>query len=71
MIDLTCAASAADLAALSTRVGPAARVINVFDGGDEDVTAIRARLEKDFAPFVKGETARVPACLNMITARKG
>ena len=69
-VDLTCTADALGLAELSTKVGPAHRVITLFEGTDDDVAAIRAQLAEDFAPFVRDGQAFVPACLNLITARK-
>lgn len=70
-VDLICNLDAVGLAELSTKVGPAYRVINLFEGTEEDVAAIRAQLAEDFAPFVRDGKAYVPACLNLITARKG
>lgn len=66
---LTPAGSAKDAAELSTRIGPAASVLRQLGGTEEDRRAICKALSAEFAKFATPEGLRIPACLNLITAR--
>lgn len=68
--ELTPQGSAADIADLSTHIGPAASALRQLDGSEADRLAIRDSLEEEFASFATPNGLRVPACLNLITARK-
>ncbi|WP_170424672.1 class I SAM-dependent methyltransferase [Ruegeria arenilitoris] len=59
-----------DCAGLCTRVGPAARVINHFDGTPEDVTAIQHKVAEAFRPFATEDAVHIPAEINLFQARR-
>lgn len=57
---------AADLA---LAIGPAARFIRLREASSEDVRAIRDDIARDLEQYVEGDTVRIPALLNLYTAR--
>lgn len=59
-------AGAAAMAALSLRVGPAARAMRLFDGGSADAAAIEQALAAAYAPYEVESGFVIPATINMI-----
>lgn len=59
-----------DCAALCTRIGPAARIIELFDGTDEDVAIIKEAVAQDFQPFARDDGVHIPAVINLFQARR-
>ena len=57
-----------EAAHLTTRVGPAARILAAFDGGPDDADAIREATAAGFAPYWNGAGVRVPAVVNLFAA---
>ncbi len=66
---LTAPASVEDAALLCTRVGPAARVIDHFEGTQEDVDAIVHDVAEEFDAFQTSKGVQVPAVINLLRAR--
>ncbi|MGI9389161.1 MAG: class I SAM-dependent methyltransferase [Boseongicola sp.] len=60
--------TARDLAEFSTRVGPAARVIRLFDATSADKEAIIDDLTSAFQPYEKPSGVHIPAVINLFTA---
>lgn len=60
---------AAALADLATRIGPASRVLRLFEGDETDRLAVADALARDFARWEDGGEARVPATINLLTGR--
>lgn len=57
------------LAELSTRIGPAARVLRLFDGTEDDRLAVRDEIEGVFSDLAT--EGAVPATIHLFTARRG
>jgi SAM-dependent methyltransferase len=55
---------------LATVVGPAARILRIFEGGPEDVTEIGRRIAQLFGRYVVDDGIRIPARVNIYTASK-
>jgi SAM-dependent methyltransferase len=53
-----------DVAALASNIGPAARVLKKYNGGPEDVEAIKNYVSKKFKEFETNQAVRIPAQLN-------
>lgn len=60
---------AAKMAALSAKIGPAARVMQMFDATESDRSAIEEALTTAFSAYQDGQTFNMPATLNIIKAR--
>ena len=58
----------ADVAAFSTRVGPAARLLRLKEGDAAAQDRVRRRIEQAFQPFVTQQGLRIPARINLATA---
>lgn len=59
-----------DCAKLCTRIGPAARLIALFEGDEEDIEAIQQAVAKAFRPFATENTVEIPALINLFQARR-
>ncbi|KUJ81879.1 class I SAM-dependent methyltransferase [Ruegeria profundi] len=59
-----------DCAKLCTRIGPAARLITLFEGDDQDVLAIQQAVAEAFRPFATENTVEIPALINLFQARR-
>ncbi|MEW2916302.1 class I SAM-dependent methyltransferase [Ruegeria sp. ANG10] len=59
-----------DCATLSTRIGPAARLIAYFEGDAEDVLVIQQGITKAFQQYALENTVEIPALINLFQARK-
>ncbi|MDA8585126.1 methyltransferase domain-containing protein [Rhodobacteraceae bacterium] len=59
----------ADMAALSIQVGPAARLIRLFDARQADVAAIEDGLTRAYEDYVDDGAFAMPATLNIIDVR--
>ncbi len=55
---------------LATVVGPAARILRMFDGGPKDIAEIGRRIAQSFAKYVVDDGIRIPARINIFTAAK-
>ncbi len=55
---------------LATVVGPAARVVQEFDGGPQDIEEIARRIADAFRQYVVDGGIRIPATINIFTAGK-
>lgn len=58
----------AEMAALSIRIGPAARLIRLFDAGPRDVQTIEDDLTRAYEDYVDDGVFALPATLNIIDA---
>lgn len=68
-LSLTPPGSPAEVARMSVRLGPAARILKRAEGGAADAEAIAAALEPRFAAFQASDGAvRIPALLNFFSA---
>lgn len=61
--------SPADAADLALAIGPAARVIRLFEASEADAAAIHADIARDMEQYRDGDTVRIPAVLHLYTAR--
>lgn len=68
-VALTPQGDLADCADLLSMVGPANSVMRHFGGSEDDRSEIRRRLETALDPFRTDDGIRVPALINLITAR--
>ncbi|RKF16307.1 class I SAM-dependent methyltransferase [Roseovarius spongiae] len=68
-VALTPPGTAVDVAALSTRIGPAASIIREKNGSAEDIAAIQKALRDALANFETPEGIRIPAAIQLCTAR--
>ncbi|MEM9552078.1 MAG: methyltransferase domain-containing protein [Pseudomonadota bacterium] len=68
-VHLTPAGDADALAQLSTRIGPATRIMSHFDAGPGDAHAIAATMRDAFAEYATPDGLRVPATINLFQAR--
>jgi len=59
-----------EAAALTTNIGPSARIVKQYDGTAEDVAAISQGTAKALKQYVTGDGLRVPATLNFFDAVK-
>lgn len=62
--------TAAEAADLALRIGPAARVVRLFEATPGDVAAIRESIAGVLEPLHEGGVVRIPALLHLYTARK-
>ena len=67
-VELTPQGSVAEVADFATRLGPATRIIEEFEGNDVDIRKIAANVAREFAQFHDGDAVRVPAALNLVQA---
>jgi SAM-dependent methyltransferase len=67
-LDLTPAGTLADVAALATRIGPAAGLLRQRGADDALRDRVAARIRAAFAPFARPEGVRIPAVVNIFTA---
>lgn len=58
-----------DAADLALAIGPAARVIRLFEATPADIEAIRADIALELRQYHVGDSVRIPAVLNLYTAR--
>ena len=58
-----------DVAHQSSLIGPAARTLEHFSGGERDLRAIAERVADGYRGFVQGEAVLVPAEINFFSAR--
>ncbi|TNC50142.1 methyltransferase domain-containing protein [Rubellimicrobium rubrum] len=56
------------VARLTSRVGPAARILRLREGSGDDVAAIESAVAERLGGFESGGTVRVPATLNLFLA---
>jgi len=70
-VDLTPLGGPEGAAALSCRVGMAARLLQAKGGSDEDARAIEAATAEALKAYDTPEGIRIPAMLNLCTARRG
>ncbi|MFN0113655.1 MAG: class I SAM-dependent methyltransferase [Paracoccaceae bacterium] len=59
-----------ELAAFSTRLGPASRIIRECGGSEADKIAIQSRVAEAFAAFRQGDRMLIPATLTLYSARR-
>jgi hypothetical protein len=52
-------------------IGPAARVINMFDTTKDDFAAIKDGIAHELEQYRDGDTVRIPALLHLYTATVG
>lgn len=57
------------VAALAANIGPAARILKKYGGSSKDIEAIVASVLSDFQKFKTSEGVRIPARLNLFSAR--
>ncbi len=55
---------------LATVVGPAARILQMFEGGPEDLAEIGRRIAQTFGEYVVEDGIRIPANVNFFAATK-
>lgn len=67
-VDLTPQGTVAEIAEFATRLGPATRIIEEFDGGEADIQEIAANVAQALARYENGDAVRVPAALNLVQA---
>ncbi|VAW00347.1 SAM-dependent methyltransferase [hydrothermal vent metagenome] len=70
-VDLSPPGGPEGAAELSCRVGMAARILQAKDGSDADARAIEAVTAKALEPYDTPDGIRIPAMLNLCTARRG
>jgi SAM-dependent methyltransferase len=68
-VDLEVEGDARDAAALATSIGPVARILQHHGRGEDARQAIAQAVARDFAPFESDGAVRVPARVNLFTAR--
>lgn len=68
-LHLTPLGTPADVAALAMRIGPATRIIAEREGTPADAAAIEAAIAEAMAGFDTGRGVRVPAAIQLCTAR--
>jgi SAM-dependent methyltransferase len=61
--------SVADVGRLMSNIGAAARIILALNGGPEDTDAISRSIEHEIARYAVGDAVRIPATINLFTAR--
>jgi SAM-dependent methyltransferase len=66
---LRAGATATEAADLATLIGPVSRIMAEHGGTEDDRLAIAAELERALAPFAGPKGVRVPARVNLFTAR--
>jgi SAM-dependent methyltransferase len=59
----------AEVAALAAQIGPVARITAEFEAGPDAIDRITALVREEVAPYKTGNGFRVPAVLNLFTAR--
>ena len=67
-VKLTPQGSVAEIADFATRLGPATRIIEEFEGSEADIREISAKVARELARFDDGDAVRVPAALNLVQA---
>ena len=70
-LTLTPSGALRDVAYQSSLIGPAARTLEHFSGGESDLRAIAERVADGYRAYVVGDTVRVPAEINFFSARIG
>ncbi|WP_271947212.1 class I SAM-dependent methyltransferase [Ruegeria faecimaris] len=69
-LNLPGAGGSEEIAALCTRVGPAARTIAHFEGTEQDAAAIQHEVCQEFAQFTSETGLHIPAVINLYQARR-
>lgn len=69
--DFTPPGDPAHVAAVTSHVGPSARIIKEFDRTVADAKAIERGVAAAFSEFYDGQQMRIPARINLFTARRG
>ena len=68
--ELIGADSIANTAALAVNIGPAARIMKLYEPSPETIAAITADVEAGLAPYLGVDGVRVPAKLNFVSAKR-
>ena len=68
-VHLPIEASPQKAAELVLVIGPAARVVRLYQASPEDAAAIRDDIARDLEQYQDGNAVRIPALLNLYTAR--
>ena len=68
-IELTPKGDLHHVASLAASIGPAARIMEHFQGSESDFMEIAADVETDYAGYVTASGIRIPAEINFFTAR--
>lgn len=68
-VHLPIEASPQKAAELALVIGPAARVVRLYQASPEDAAAIRDDIARDLEQYQDGNAVRIPALLNLYTAR--
>ncbi|MEM8692490.1 MAG: methyltransferase domain-containing protein [Pseudomonadota bacterium] len=68
-LHLTPSGSAYDVALQSTHIGPAQSILSLFEGNEADRMRIAKTLANTFASYGTADGLRIPAVINLITAR--
>ena len=58
-----------EAAALALVIGPAARVVRLFEATETDRAVIRQNIARELEPYCEGNLVRIPAVINIYTAR--
>ncbi|RZW12704.1 MAG: methyltransferase domain-containing protein [Rhodobacteraceae bacterium] len=61
--------TAEDAADLALVIGPASRVVRLFEATDDDIAAIRRDLVTEFQQYRSGDAIHIPALVHIYTAR--
>lgn len=68
-VHLPLQASPQEMAELALVIGPAARVVRLLEASPADMAAIQYDIARDLEQYRDGTTLRIPALLNLYTAR--
>lgn len=68
-LHLTPAGDLATFADFAVRIGPGAHVITAMEGTDADARAVAARVAEQFAEYATDDGIRMPATINLCSAR--
>lgn len=69
-VELTPPGSLAEIAGFAARVGPGARAIREHDAGPREISAIESCVAEALKPYTSSHGVRVPATLNLCSARR-
>ncbi len=69
-LNLTPLGSLSDVAEFATYLGPAARILRLMEGTEEDAAVIAKNVEDGLKTYETSDGLRVPATLNLFTARR-
>ncbi|WP_299280742.1 class I SAM-dependent methyltransferase [uncultured Tateyamaria sp.] len=69
-LHLTPQGSLTDVANLCCDIGPADRALRHFEADEAQRAALGTAIAARFAAYVQGDRVRIPACINLFTARK-